>query len=137
MTSRQYVYRITEIVKVTDGDTYWLRVDTGFRQTLLINVRLNGYDCPERHKGSAFEKTEAIRAASVATDFLEPVTPIPGSSLWVRTEKDPDNFGRWLGDVWIESDSDRWPERHLGAELRSHGLASVWPQRWRDEYEKD
>jgi hypothetical protein len=32
MTERQYVYKITEVVKVVDGDSYWLRVDVGFRQ---------------------------------------------------------------------------------------------------------
>ena len=135
MTSRPYIYRITEVIKVTDGDTYWLRVDTGFRQTLLVNIRLLGYDCPERHRGSDFEKTEAVRATSIATDFLAPTVPTPGASLWVRTEKDPDDFGRWLGDVWLESDGDQWPERHLGAELRSHGLASIWPTRWHDEFD--
>lgn len=136
MTSKQYVYRVSEVVKVTDGDTYWLRVDVGFRETILVNIRLNGYDCPERNRGTQHEKTEAIRAKSIATEFLEPITPIPDSSLWVRTERDPDNFGRWLGDVWLESDGDQWPERHLGAELRSQGLASIWPTRWRDEWDK-
>ncbi len=134
MTTRAYTYRIVEVVKVTDADTFWLQLDVGFRQTLLVNIRLHGYDAPERNRGSAHEKAEAIRATSLATEFLAPSVPRPGASLWVRTEKDPDDFGRWLGDIWLESDGDQWPERHLGAELRSHGLASLWPTRWRDEY---
>lgn len=135
MTTRQYIYRVTEVVKVTDADTAWLKLDVGFRQSLLVNIRLLGYDAPERTKGSAHEKAEAVRATSVATEFLAPAVPIPGTSLWVRCQKDPDSFGRWLGDVWLESDGDIWPERHLGAELRSRGLASVWPQRWRSEFD--
>lgn len=137
VTSRQYVYRVTEVVKVTDGDTYWLRVDVGFRANHLINVRLLGYDCPERTRGSAREKAEAVRARSVATDFLEPAVARPRASLWVRTEADPDSFGRWLGDVWLESDGDQWPEKHLGAALRDQKLASVWPTRWRDEFDNE
>jgi endonuclease YncB( thermonuclease family) len=132
MTTKPYVYRITDVVKVTDGDTYWLQLDVGFRQTMLVNIRLSGYDTPERNRGTPFEKGEAVRAAVTAGQFFAPVE----GTLWVRTEKDPDNFGRWLGDVWVESDGDRWPERHLGAELRSRGLASVWPTRWRDEFDK-
>jgi endonuclease YncB( thermonuclease family) len=135
VTSKQYVYRVSEIVKVTDADTLWARVDVGFRETILVNIRLLGYDAPERNKGSAFEKAQARVATAAAIDFLK-LMGAPGCSLWVRTEKDPDDFGRWLGDVWLESDGDQWPERHLGAELHSHGLASVWPTRWRDEFDK-
>ena len=136
MTTRPYTYRIVEVVKVTDADTFWLQLDVGFRQTLLVNIRLNGYDAPERNRGSAHEKNAAVTATSVATEFLSPVVAMPGTSLWVRTEKDPDDFGRWLGDIWRESDGDQWPERHLGAELRAQGLASLWPTRWRDEFDK-
>lgn len=137
MATRPYIFRIAETVKVVDGDSYWFQLHIGFRNTLLVNIRLSGYDCPERTRGSAHEKAEAARATSVTTEFLSPVVPIPESSLWVRCQKDPDNFGRWLGDIWRESDGDQWPERHLGAELRSHGLASIWPTRWRSEFDKE
>lgn len=133
MPSRPYLYRVAEVVKVTDGDTYWLRLDIGFRQTLLVNLRLLGYDCPERTRGSTREKMQAVRATDAARTFLSPDDP--DATMWVRTEKDPDDFGRWLGDIWLESDGDRWPERHLGAELRSQELASIWPTRWRDEFD--
>ena len=132
MTSRQYVYRVTEVVKVTDGDTYWIKVDVGFRATVLVNIRLDGYDCPERNSGSLFEKNSAATATAFASLWLRDAL---GTGLWVRTEKDPDNFGRWLGDVWVEYDGDQWPERHLGAELRAQGLASIWPTRWRQEFD--
>jgi endonuclease YncB( thermonuclease family) len=130
MTERQYVYKIAEIVKVTDGDTYWLHVDAGFRAHILINVRLNGYDCPEAHKGSDWEKDQATKARDIATAFL---TGNAGH-LWIQTEKDPDNFGRWLGDIWAEHPDGYGPFR-LGEGLRNMGLASVWPTRWRDEYD--
>lgn len=130
MTDRQYVYKITEIVKVTDGDTYWVRCDVGFRQEILINVRLADYDCPEAHKGTLYEKTKAKEAREVAETWLLSES----RQLWIRTEKDPDNFGRWLGHIW-----DEWPDgtiHALGGYLRRVGLASLWPTRWRDEFNK-
>lgn len=130
MTERQYVYKITEVVKVTDGDTYWLRVDVGFRGTLLINVRLMGYDCPEARRGSEYERAQAVAARDAAETFLTRVT----LDSWVRTEKDPDNFGRWLGHIWQEPEPGVvWP---LGNWLRDLKLASVWPTRWREEFDK-
>lgn len=132
--TKPYMFRVTKVEKVTDGDTYWLRVDVGFRQEVLVNIRLLGYDTPEKYQGGAFEKSEAQRAASEARAWLDSRMHLAGASVWVRTEKDPDNFGRWLGDVWVESDGDQWPEEHLGAALRSLDLASIWPERWREEF---
>lgn len=131
MTTMQYVYRITQVVKVTDGDTYWLRVDVGFRQEILINVRLHGYDCPEAHRGTAYEKQKAVEAQVVAREFFK---TSDDERPWIRTEKDPDNFGRWLGDIWWELEHGAY---HLGAWLREKGLATVWPTRWRDEYDTE
>lgn len=124
MPDRQYVYRVTEVVKVADGDTYWCRVDVGFRQEVLTCFRLLGYDCPERTKGSGFERAEGLRAKNVAGDWLAAAAP----DLWVRTEKDPDNFGRWLGEFYDTAE-------RLGEALSRARLASVWPRRWREEFD--
>jgi endonuclease YncB( thermonuclease family) len=129
MTDRQYVYRITEVVKVTDGDTYWLKVDVGFRMEALINVRLLGFDCPERNKGSEFERARGKVATTLTWSWLS----TREVTYWVRTEKDPDDFGRWLGEIWFE---DGTTTVHLGDHLRNYRLASVWPTRWRDEFER-
>lgn len=130
MTERQYVYKIAEVVKVTDGDTYWLRVDVGFRALVLINVRLNGYDCPEAHRGTDWEKDQAAKARYEAHWWL---TASGKGDIWIRTEKDPDNFGRWLGEIWYENPSN--VTEGLGEYLRGLSLASVWPTKWRDEFE--
>lgn len=132
MTNREYVYKITEVVKVTDGDTYWLRVDVGFRGELLINVRLLGFDCPEAHRGTEREKALAVKARELAASFLW--LDRPDMTYWIATQKDPDNFGRWLGDIWLERSDGT--EQQLGDWLRIHHLASVWPRRWRDEFDK-
>ena len=131
MADRQYVFKVAEVVKVTDGDTYWLRVDVGFRGLLLINVRLWGYDCPEAHRGSEFEKAQAIQAQMAAEEWFRSTGG--RDRLWIRTEKDPDNFGRWLGEVWWEYlDGSRLV---LGEMLRAAKLASEWPTRWHEEFD--
>lgn len=129
MTSQQYVYKVSNVRRVVDGDTYWLDLDVGFRQTGLVNIRLSGYDCPERAKGSAHEREQAKYATGYADAWL---LATPGV-LWVRTEPDPDDFGRWLGEIWAEDEGGT--KRLLGEYLRSLGLASIWPQRWRDEFD--
>jgi endonuclease YncB( thermonuclease family) len=123
-----YVYRVTDIVKVTDGDTAWLRLDPGFRQSILVNVRLLGYDTPERNRGSVYEKQQAQAARAFTVGFLA-----TERTLWIRTEKDPDDFGRWLGDIWYE---DSTGEHHLGPALEQIQLATPWPTRWRTVYDQ-
>lgn len=131
-----YIYRVTEVVKVTDGDTYWLRLDVGFRQTILVNVRLADYDTPEVNSGSEVERLAANLARSEVARFFDQGMS-PGNSLWVRTRKDPDNFGRWIGEVWIEQeDGETVTHVDLGSSLSSLGLASKWPIRWREEYDR-
>lgn len=129
MTERQYVYKITKVVKVVDGDSYWLRVDVGFRQENLINVRLAGYDCPEARKGTSNEKEKAIEARAAVNAYFNDMA----GQLWIQTEKDPDSFGRWLGDIWREFPTGS--QAHLGNYLALLKLASVWPTRWREEYD--
>lgn len=129
MTTLPYTYKVSEIVKVTDGDTYWLRVDVGFRQLILIDCRLSGWDAPEMTRGSAFEKAQAKVARQFADDWLAAALQ---TGLWIRTEKDPDDFGRWLGDLWTEEADE---EHHLGTALAGQQLASAWPTRWHQIYD--
>jgi endonuclease YncB( thermonuclease family) len=130
--SRRYVYTVDRIEKVTDGDTYWLHLDVGFRQTMLAHLRLYGWDTPEINRGTVFEKSEARRAGAVAALFL--TTALAGEeTVWVRTERDPDNFGRWLGEVWAEAPDGAVTT--LGDLLHEARLASAWPTRWREEFD--
>lgn len=131
MPTRPYIYEVTDIVRVVDGDSSWLKVDVGFRQSLLIDCRLSGWDCPEMNRGTVYEKQQARIAQRVATDWL---TAALGKGLWIRTEKDPDDFGRWLGDLWTET-PDGDVADHLGLALASQKLASAWPTRWHEVYD--
>lgn len=130
--TRRHVYATISVRKFTDGDTYWLYLDTGFRQTTLVQIRLFGYDTPEKSKGTPHERAEAKRAAAFTADWI--TRALADGTLWVRTEPDPDDFGRWLGETWVER-LDGTVEL-LGDALRTQGLASVWPTRWREEFDR-
>lgn len=148
-TKIQDVYRVLFIHRIVDGDTWWLRIDQRFRDWKLIECRLAGYDTPESQssatrKISDFERSQAAHARRVVEEFLTSALTTPGQSLLVRTDPDPEKYGRWLSDLWLESDGDQWPERHLGAELHSQGLASVYDpskpagqrgHRWYEEFD--
>ena len=127
-----YVYKVLQVNRIVDGDTYWMTLDVGFRQQVLVNIRLNGYDCPELFSGSPFEREAGKRARDEAALWLARHAGLAQYTLWVLTAKDPDNFGRWLGSVWAE-EGDR--QDHLGVHLRGLQLASVWPTRWTTEFE--
>lgn len=121
MTPERYVYPVTGVVRVLDGDTYWVTLDVGFRQVQTTEIRLAGWDTPELHGSPTYERDAALRARDVAVGYLSQ----PG--LWVRTEPDPDSFGRWLGHVWSDHAA-----MDLGHTLESLSLATPWPTRWRE-----
>lgn len=125
MTTQQYVFRVVEVAQVVDGDTYSLRVDVGFHLSAVIRCRLLGWDCPELHGPTAHEREEARAAATTAASWLDQAA----GTLWVRTEKNADDFGRWLGEVW--ADGPVGPI-HLGEALAKLQLATPWPTRWRE-----
>lgn len=128
MTTNQYVYKVKAVEKVTDGDTFWLHLDVGFRETELACIRLDGYDCPELRSGSDFEKQKGIEARDATASFFAKNI----GYLWCQTEKDPDNFGRWLGKVWFETEN---VILDLGQWLELQELATIWPERWHERYD--
>lgn len=63
-----------------------LRVDLGFQMWAETRFRLYGIDTPERGKAGWSEATDAAK-------MLAP----EGSYVVVRSYKDGDKYGRWLG----------------------------------------
>jgi len=82
MKSRDYP---AIVVRVIDGDTVKLTVDTGFRCHYTDTFRLNGINAPE---GKTL-------AGALLSDML-----YPGREVIVTTYK-PEKFGRWLADIAI------------------------------------
>lgn len=124
-----YIFKISGVLRVVDGDTAHLELALGFHASLVVTIRLLGYDTPEKNKGSLHERNQSKIAQAVTERFLGQ----PTGQLWVRTEVDPDNFGRYLGDIWQEAADGT--ESHLGALLERRGLATVWPTRWFEVYD--
>lgn len=113
-----YDYAITEVLKVVDGDTLDLRVetdwvDTGFhvqtKTRTAHRFRLLGVDTPERGRPGWAEATSFVR------DWLA-----QHPHLRARTTK-TDSFGRWLVDVYDPDD-----HASLSAALLHSGHAEVW-----------
>lgn len=136
MTHRDWLFEVVEAERIVDGDTYWLRLDVGFRQWQLTPIRLLGHDTAELYRPQSDAELDAARdATAYVTDWFTNRLADPTCSVWARTERDPDSFGRWLADIWAE-----WPDgetRHLGQSLRDIGLAATWPHRWREVYGED
>lgn len=124
-TIEAYVYRVKDVLSVIDGDTYYLRLDMGFHIAATVSVRLLGYDTPELRSGTTYEKERGKEARALAQKWLD--EEVLAGRVYVKTEKD-DSFGRWLGIVFSGDG------RLLGDALRAEGLASVWPERWREEF---
>ncbi len=77
-----------KVTRVVDGDTVDVQIDLGFRLNANVRCRLYGINTPERGELGYHE----------ATDYLE--TQVHGKTLFVETHKDPDNFGRWLVELY-------------------------------------
>ena len=96
-----YNYYIDEVVRVIDADTIQVVFDLGFHLKLNATCRLWGINAPEV-RGPEREKGKA------ATEFLKEL--IKDKKLWCRTKKNPKKqqgkYGRWLVDVFIESDGE-------------------------------
>ena len=131
MTERQYIYKVDRIERIVDGDTFWLHLDVGFRQSQLTCIRLDGFDTPEMNVKDDREREAGTRATRITHLFF--ALPMDTHTYWVQTKKDPDSFGRWLGNVWVEGQTTGTKE-YLGEYLMAGNLATEWPTRWRDVY---
>lgn len=130
-------FKVVGVEKITDGDTYWLRLDVGFRQTQLTHLRLLDYDTPELFRPqSDYERGEARRAKEVVEEWFLFIND-PSTTVVVRTENDPDSFGRWLGEFTAhKEDGELHVNGHLGRHLSNLMLASEWPLRWREVFDE-
>ena len=97
-----YNFRVTEIVKVVDGDTIDVIIDMGFDIMYKSRVRLFGIDTPESRTRNLDEKKRGLLAKKYLQEALK-----AGKTLSIKTYKDNETgkFGRILGDVFIDGKS--------------------------------
>jgi endonuclease YncB( thermonuclease family) len=113
----EYLYDDCTVIRWVDGDTLDMRAAVTFDPGFKIDVTI-GYTGRFRLLGvDAWEKRET--GGSAATMFVNGVMPI-GTKVCARTRKDPDNFGRYLADLWLPGH----PEQTISAEIIyfGHGL---------------
>ena len=109
-----YNFRVTEIVKVVDGDTIDVIIDLGFDLYKKERVRVAGVDTPEKRTRNKEEKALGIDATNWLTEQLD--SAIDGEDdLVIRTEIDGGfgKYGRLLGWLYIGEDTESINERMI------------------------
>ena len=109
-----YNFRVTEIVKVVDGDTIDVIIDLGFDLYKKERVRVAGVDTPEKRTRDLEEKKLGIDATNWMKDQLE--SAIQGEDdLVIRTEIDGGfgKYGRLLGWLYVGEDTVSFNEKMI------------------------
>lgn len=113
-----YVYR-ARLASVHDGDTLTVIVDLGFDVRVRATVRVAGINAPE------LATPEGKRAQQWALGWLTDAGPdewpLAIASQKAATAIGTEKYGRWLAQVWRQSDN-----QELGAALIAAGLAVAW-----------
>ena len=109
-----YNFRVTEIVKVLDGDTIDVIIDLGFDLYKKERVRIAGVDTPEKRTRDLEEKA----LGQDATDWLKEQLDgaISGEDdLVIRTELigGMGKYGRLLGWLYIGDETESINERMI------------------------
>ena len=101
-----YNFRVTEIVKVLDGDTIDVLIDLGFDLFKKERVRIAGVDTPEKRTRDLEEKALGIDATNWLKKKLEDTIAGDGDELSIRTELvgGMGKYGRLLGWLYINED---------------------------------
>ena len=114
-----YNFRVTEIVKVVDGDTIDVVIDLGFDIYKHERVRIAGIDTPEKRTRDLEEKKLGIDATNWMKGTLEDT--INGEhELTIRTELKGGvgKYGRLLGWLYVGDE-----EKSLNEQMIDEGYA--------------
>ena len=116
-----YNFRVTEIVKVVDGDTIDVVIDLGFDIYKHERVRIAGIDTPEKRTRDLEEKALGIDATNWMKGTLED-TINGDNELIIRTELKGGvgKYGRLLGWLYVGDE-----ELSLNEQMITEGYA--WP----------
>ena len=117
-----YNFRVTEIVKVLDGDTIDVIIDLGFDLYKKERVRIAGVDTPEKRTRNLEEKALGIDATNWLKKELEDVLA-GDDELIVRTELHggTGKYGRLLGWLYVGDE-----ELSLNEQMITQGYAHAY-----------
>lgn len=113
-----YNYKITDIVKIVDGDTVYVNVSLGFDIKALVKVRLAEVDTPELNSKDEEERIKAKEYKQYVQTVLQSA---PGE-LILHT-KHRGKYGRWIGDIlWEDNGLNLSLVGHIKVKMEEDGL---------------
>lgn len=103
-----YEYDKVNLVRVVDGDTYYLEVDMGFNVKTTQSFRLRGVDTPETYRPKSEEE---LNKGLLATQFVKDMFNL-ATKIKIKTYK-AGVYARWEADVSLELDGEYKSLAHL------------------------
>jgi endonuclease YncB( thermonuclease family) len=102
-----YQYKIRNITKIIDGDTFDVDIDLGFGITTSQRIRLKDINAPETRSSNLEEKKKGFEAKIWLEDKLA------RKGEWVIETFKEDKYGRMLGVLYFVGDPVTINERML------------------------
>ncbi len=123
-----YTYK-AKVLNVVDGDTFHAMIELGFGISVQNRLRLRSLDAPELISADGKLAKEALEKVLGVSEPGENTQSSPGQSLaqrgqglgkdkgiiLIKTEKDPDQHGRFIADVWVAN-------KNISEELLKSGV---------------
>jgi micrococcal nuclease len=97
-----YQYKISEVLRVIDGDTVDVMIDLGFNILMKQRIRLSHIDAPSIRTLDEEVKKYGLRAKEKLEEYLK-----TGDRLIVATQNPnkTEKYGRVLGELYVEGSS--------------------------------
>ena len=108
--SCEFIYKITAVEKVVDGDTIDAVIDLGFDVGLRTRIRLLGMDTPESRTRNLEEKFYGKLSSSALKSWVHWAVVSDRDDIEIQLrcpeEDSRGKFGRILGELWINCTAD-------------------------------
>ena len=106
----EFIYRITAVEKVVDGDTIDAVIDLGFDVRLSNRIRLLGIDTPESRTRDLEEKFYGKLSSAALKSWVHWAVVSDRDDIEIQLrcpeEDSRGKFGRILGELWINCSDD-------------------------------
>ena len=103
-----FIYRVSSLAKVVDGDTIDVNIDLGFDVGTKQRVRLLGIDTPESRTSDKEEKKFGLLSKKKLKEWCLKAVASEKDDIEIELrcpEADSrGKFGRVLGEVWVSED---------------------------------
>jgi len=105
-----YIYNVSSIAKIVDGDTIDVNIDLGFDVCTKQRVRLLGIDTPESRTSDAEEKKFGLLSKKKLKEWCMKAVASDKDDIEIQLrcpEADSrGKFGRVLAEVWVGEDGN-------------------------------